>query len=246
MIIKIERIGYKYLNENSTIEYPGVLDIINSLIDWDNSTFPSSVKLGAAEEDVSIEEDRTVLGAEPKLVPGCVFNYMGQSIGIIDKDTISSEDSSTGPLGIARIFANYILLEHKIKNSLDQVEYPKDIFDRIERSIGSSREILNTPLFDLSECSEEIQDLSGIGDLVASRHVPTPVLHLLKELSPELQDTSKVLDVTALLPNIDIFKINYKITHFGKVFCDEDTFIDDTHFLMELMALLKWKNKTKD
>lgn len=86
-----------------------ILEDLNKIIDWKNSTFPKKkIEEGSEKKEV---EDRKFLGEDPKLSPGDVFLYKGQVIAVDSKDRLVLVVSETGPGALSRITREVVDVE---------------------------------------------------------------------------------------------------------------------------------------
>ena len=81
-------------------ECPGILGILNNIINWDKST--------------TQEEDKPV---PRELKPGDCFLFDGQIVAVNDSDTLILVFSESGPLGLSRIIKEVILPENELYES---------------------------------------------------------------------------------------------------------------------------------
>ena len=61
-----------------SVHYPNIVEILNSIIDWENSDFPKNIDLMSNSKEPQLVEDRTILGDNPQLKDGVTFSYKNQ------------------------------------------------------------------------------------------------------------------------------------------------------------------------
>ena len=239
MIIQINSEDNRYISKDSvfSISYPNLIEIINSIIDWDKSKFPEEFDITGDEP--KMVENRTVLGDEPKLKERVTFYYKDQFFYVVDNDTLGLINSQTGPLGLIRTINDYILPEYKIRKCENYLE-PLTLagYDNTPLSLNW----LKCPIYlqFLNGCTFEELSIDDIKDLGEPKlRLPYFILEFLKDVFPEL--TNKKMTITVNSPDIDIFDVSMEILPNGRVYYDEDNFADETHVMSEILSLLSEK-----
>lgn len=240
-----------------SVYYPGILDILNSIIDWEISLFPveweSTTDPNNPDVIAQSVEKRDYLGEIPKLSPGNVFIYNEQTIRIIDKDYIELIHTSTGALGIVRTLYQRILLEYKLKSKKSFVKVynipgMNKIFDKAAwvKEIKSILE--ETPIHEdvtVEEVSGEETDLRENGE---SMKLPYPISGMFLRDKQKTQDQDKFVDlvIRTFIPEIDIIPQTFVITPNGIVYYDKDLVADENHVLSEILSFISKDMENKN
>jgi hypothetical protein len=141
MIIEFSKnseINVKRLSTDNGLKYPKLLEIVNSILDWENSIFPTRINLDPATDELHSVQDRKIFGETPVLKPGWSFNYLGQELVFIDEDTLAILDSESGIFGLVRALS-HILAEYKISHrigylqNIDTLYGPKYNFNHLTK-----------------------------------------------------------------------------------------------------------------
>ncbi len=243
MKIRILDINSELLNksEMAQVEYKGLLEIINNILDWDNCEFPSTLDL-ISEENPKTVENRDFLGNPPKLVPGVIFIYKKQQLIFIDENTLGLVNTETGVLGLYRVINDFILPEYKLR-------YQKTYINSVCPDFLGSKLIthiepwLKVPIYQIEEL--EITELSKLPEQDNSVYLKIPAG--IYELHQFEQPIVKI----SVKSEIDVFnKVNLIFdTSTGRLYYSTDEIIDDTHIMSEILSTISYlinKKETKD
>lgn len=243
MKIRILDINSELLNKSdmAQVEYKGLLDIINNILDWDNCEFPSTLDL-ISEENPKTVENRDFLGNPPKLVPGVIFIYKKQQLIFLDENTLGLVNTETGVLGLYRVINDFILPEYKLR-------YQKTYINSVCPDFLGSKLIthiepwLKAPIYQIEEL--EITELSEFPEQNNSVYlkIPVGIYELLQFEQPIVKISVK--------SEIDIFdKVNLIFdASIGRLYYSTDEIMDDTHIMSEILSTISYlinKKETKD
>ena len=223
------------------VEYKGLLDIINNILDWDNCEFPSTLDL-ISEENPKTVENRDFLGNPPKLAPGVIFIYKKQQLVFLDENTLGLVNTETGVLGLYRVINDFILPEYKLR-------YQETYINSVCPDFLGSKLIthiepwLKVPIYQIEEL--EITELSKFPEQDNSVYlkIPAGIYELIQFEQPIVKLSVK--------SEIDIFdKVNLIFdTSIGRLYYSTDEIIDDTHIMSEILSTISYlinKKETKD
>lgn len=107
----------------SKLDEPGILENLNKLVNWGESTIPV-----IKNSDESETEIRDFLGYPPSLKPGNCFLQDGQVIAIDSPDTLVLVVTETGPQALQRLYEEVWMPELELKTmdtSGDKITYSK-------------------------------------------------------------------------------------------------------------------------
>ena len=223
-----------------SVHYPNIVEILNSIIDWENSDFPKNIDLMSNSKEPQLVEDRTILGDNPQLKDGVTFSYKNQLFYVVDKDKLALINSETGILGLVRIISDYILPEYKIRKNINYldtlVQYNEELMEIskstcdqwLSLSIYQSQIIENCDFIENKRFDEE-----------PNFRLPYSLLEFMKTEFPELNE--KQMAVTIFSSEVDIFGVTLEIQTDGKVYYDEYEFADENHAKSEILSLLAKK-----
>lgn len=243
------------------VEYPGLLAIFNSIIDWDACKFPGKIIITELENSTEeenqetttpmMQEDRSFLGDPPKLVPNIRFIYEGQQLMFLDENKVGLLHSDTGILGIFRVINNFALLEYKLKEriySIKTVETPKQLELRI---LGDCEAWLNTPIYTIDSLEIIIEDKPEEIEILELVELKLPhfiIKEFLKDLSKYSIPNCEIVKLK-VKTEVDIFEINILMnTNTGKIYYSKQEVLDTEHIRSEVLSIFSEiiNKKTKD
>lgn len=99
-------------------ESEGILEKLNSIIEWDLCSFPKKLKEdGDPNKSEDWVENREFLGEKPELKPGNIFVFDGQVIAVDTENRLILCVTETGFLALERFKNEVLEVEYKWKNN---------------------------------------------------------------------------------------------------------------------------------
>lgn len=254
MIIEFSRsseINVKRLNSENCPKYPKLLDITNSIIDWENSIFPKTIEIDPTTDELHEIQNRKLFGDNPALKPGWTFNYYGQELVFIDNDTLFILDTESGGFGLIRAMS-HILAEYKISHGVGYLQniklpsYFKNNFNHLTKLADFWGDVYildpNEVTYDLIK-KEEIDREEQNG----WNRVSLPIS--VKDLASILFSDNEWIDVKVTAESILLFPAIISINpYFGVCIYNEDEIVDEDvakSIILSYLVKQYLKNKKK-
>ena len=243
MTITINNVDARHISKDALfkVSYSNLLEIINSIIDWDKSEFPKQIDLTSnVDGEPQYVEDRNALGDNPKLRENVLFYFHDQQLLVVDDTTLGLVNSDTGVFGLIRVINDFILPEYKIRKSINYLEPLKVDFP--VRGEILSEPWLPIPIYSqfLNRCEfkeETIEEKQKYGE--PKIRLPYFLLDFFKTEFPDLKEKKMIATVNS--PDIDLFDVTIEILPNGRIYYDEDDFADKVHVMAELLSILAEK-----
>lgn len=235
MIVNIVEVnGIKPRDYVPPVVYPGIIEILNTIIDWNKCSFPKEIDVTSGDEP-KIIENRLVLGEIPELRHGVIFEYRKQSIYVEDQDTLYIANSDTGVLGLYRVVNDYILPEYKLRT---KTGYLKSLEGEYVRENSPVLSWIKLPIYKTEIDYYTFKNQLEKRQEESKFRLPFYFYEIFCELFPGNRNGSYKFSVKS---EIDLFSVTFNIDPLGRVYYDEDDFIDEDHVKSEILSLLAEK-----
>lgn len=144
VVSKVEENLDEYLAKHQypVLKYKNLLERFNSVIDWENSTFPiKDESIDLSTEEVKKTYYTEICGNPPTLSPGICFLACGQLLMFLDSDSLICLDSETGAYGITRVVNTKVLSYCKLRDKISYLNIATqedfirpELIDQIKKS----------------------------------------------------------------------------------------------------------------